>query len=71
MCRRGREEALLDGSIDPAVGNNRKKDIVEILEAFAKREKAGRREPAAMWGGEDAFPAFCSGYQPGGRHMRR
>ena len=41
----GKEEALLDGSIDLAVGNNRKKDIVEILEAFlAKREKAGRRE---------------------------
>ena len=41
----GKEEALLDGSIDLAVGNNRKKDIVEILEAFlAKREKAGGRE---------------------------
>ena len=41
----GKEEALLDGSIDLAVGNNRKKDIVEILEAFlAKREKAAGRE---------------------------
>ena len=41
----GKEEALLDGSIDLAVGNNRKKDIVEILEAFlTKREKAGGRK---------------------------
>ncbi|WP_455615593.1 tRNA (N(6)-L-threonylcarbamoyladenosine(37)-C(2))-methylthiotransferase MtaB [Eisenbergiella sp.] len=41
----GKEEALLDGSIDLAVGNNRKKDLVEILEAFlAKREKSGGRE---------------------------
>ena len=30
----GKEEALLDGSIDLAVGNNRKKDLLPILEAF-------------------------------------
>ena len=30
----GGEEALRDGSIDLAIGNNRKKDLVEILEAY-------------------------------------
>ena len=53
----GKEEALLDGSIDLAVGNNRKKDIVEILEAFlAKREKAGGGNPAVMCGRRRRFP---------------
>ncbi|MBO5057814.1 MAG: tRNA (N(6)-L-threonylcarbamoyladenosine(37)-C(2))-methylthiotransferase MtaB [Lachnospiraceae bacterium] len=36
----GKEEALKDESIDLAVGNNRKKDLVPILEEFlAQREK--------------------------------
>lgn len=36
----GGEQALADGSIDLAIGNNRKKDIVPILEAYlAEREK--------------------------------
>lgn len=36
----GKEEALKDESIDLAVGNNRKKDLVPILEEFlAEREK--------------------------------
>lgn len=47
----GKEEALLDGSIDLAVGNNRKKDLVEILAAFlAKREKpGGRKSGGDVW----------------------
>ena len=53
----GKEEALLDGSIDLAVGNNRKKDIVEILEPFLQR---GRRpaggNPAVMCGRRRRFP---------------
>lgn len=37
----GKEDALLDESIDLAIGNNRKKDLVPILEEFlAKREKS-------------------------------
>ncbi len=32
----GKEEALKDDSIDLAIGNNRKKDLVPILEAFMK-----------------------------------
>ncbi len=36
----GQEEALKDGSIDLAIGNNRKKDIVSILEEYlAVRDK--------------------------------
>lgn len=36
----GKEEALLDESIDLAIGNNRKKDLVPLLEEFmAEREK--------------------------------
>lgn len=36
----GKEEALRDASIDLAVGNNRKKDLVPILEAFlAERDR--------------------------------
>lgn len=47
----GKEEALLDHSIDLAVGNNRKKDLVEILEAFlAERKKnGGRTSGADVW----------------------
>ena len=33
----GREEALLDGSIDLAVGNNRKKELPELLEEFLRK----------------------------------
>lgn len=38
----GKEEALKDDSIDLAIGNNRKKDLVSIIEEFLKqRECAG------------------------------
>ncbi len=38
----GTEEALADASVDLAIGNNKKKDMVAILEAFlAEREKTG------------------------------
>lgn len=44
----GREHAEQDESIDLLVGNNRKKDIVEILEAYLKeREIAGKTQKAA------------------------
>lgn len=36
----GREHAEQDGSIDLLVGNNRKKDIVEILETYLKEREA-------------------------------
>ena len=37
----GKEEALKDLSIDLAIGNNKKKDLVEILEEYLKeKEKA-------------------------------
>lgn len=36
----GREHAEQDGSIDLLVGNNRKKDIVEILEAYLREREA-------------------------------
>lgn len=39
----GKEDALLDESIDLAVGNNRKKDLPEILAAFLKEREAGGR----------------------------
>ncbi len=42
----GSEAALLDESIDLAIGNNRKKDLVPILEAFLeKREKEQVKGP--------------------------
>lgn len=37
----GSEEKLLDESIDLAVGNNRKKDLPEILAAFLKERETG------------------------------
>ncbi|HJA94672.1 MAG TPA: tRNA (N(6)-L-threonylcarbamoyladenosine(37)-C(2))-methylthiotransferase MtaB [Candidatus Eisenbergiella merdipullorum] len=40
----GKEEALLDGSIDLAVGNNRKKELPEILEAFLREREASGKE---------------------------
>lgn len=44
----GREEALKDLSIDLAVGNNRKKDLIPILEEYlANREMKGSQGPAA------------------------
>lgn len=44
----GREEALKDLSIDLAVGNNRKKDLIPILEEYlANREMKGSQRSAA------------------------
>ncbi len=44
----GREEALKDLSIDLAVGNNRKKDLIPILEEYlANREMKGSQKSAA------------------------
>ena len=44
----GKEEALLDGSIDLAVGNNRKKELPEILEEFLwKRKEAEKSDGTA------------------------
>lgn len=38
----GKEQVLADAGIDLAIGNNRKKDLVDILEAYlAKREEDG------------------------------
>lgn len=37
----GGEKAVMDDSIDLAVGNNRKKDVVALLEEFIKRKEAG------------------------------
>lgn len=39
----GKEEALKDASIDLAIGNNRKKDLISILEEFLL-EREGNRE---------------------------
>ena len=39
----GKEEALLDGSIDLAVGNNRKKELPEILEEFLRKRKEAEK----------------------------
>ena len=39
----GKEKALLDESIDLAVGNNRKKDLPELLEEFLKKREEGRK----------------------------
>lgn len=45
----GGEEALKDMSIDLAIGNNRKKDLVSILEEYLEeREKGGNRESASQ-----------------------
>ena len=40
----GKEEALLDESIDLAVGNNRKKDLPDILEEFLREREARKKE---------------------------
>ncbi len=37
----GGEEALKEAGVDLAVGNNKKKDLVEILEKFLKEKEAG------------------------------
>ena len=42
----GREEALLDGSIDLAVGNNRKKELPELLEEFLRKRDVLREMEA-------------------------
>ncbi len=50
----GREEALKDMSIDLAVGNNRKKDLVSILEEYLtdrERKKESRGEESKTLGG--------------------
>ena len=46
----GGEQALLDESVDLAIGNNKKKEIVEILEAFLKE-----REKNIAEAGESAY----------------
>lgn len=53
----GGEEALQDAGIDLAVGNSRKKDIVEILEAFlAERERRASEAPNAGEKGASGVP---------------
>lgn len=50
----GREEALKDMSIDLAVGNNRKKDLVSILEEYLadrERKKESQGEESKTLGG--------------------
>lgn len=43
----GREEALLDDCIDLAIGNNRKKDLIPLLEEFlSARDKADKANEA-------------------------
>lgn len=41
----GAEEALRDASVDLAIGNNRKKDIVKILEAYLKEKEENDFQP--------------------------
>lgn len=43
----GAERVEEDGCIDLAVGNNRKKDIVDILNAFLKERESGRKTETA------------------------
>jgi len=40
----GKEDVVADSCIDLAVGNNRKKDLVEILEAFLQKREDERQE---------------------------
>ncbi|MBR1691985.1 MAG: tRNA (N(6)-L-threonylcarbamoyladenosine(37)-C(2))-methylthiotransferase MtaB [Lachnospiraceae bacterium] len=42
----GKEEALKDDCIDLAIGNNRKKDLVEILEAFLSERQSSDESKA-------------------------
>lgn len=49
----GSEEALKDMSIDLAIGNNRKKDLVSILEEYLTDRKKGKNREFAS--GENAF----------------
>ncbi len=51
----GGEEALKDASVDLAIGNNKKKEIVEILEAFLKE-----REKSVAEAGGSAYTAECN-----------
>ena len=44
MYRRRPGEALEDGTVDIAVGNNRKKDIVSIIEEYLKTREQPRVE---------------------------
>lgn len=44
----GGEEALQDDSVDLAVGNNKKKDLAEILEAFLQERRAQEAAGAEM-----------------------
>lgn len=42
----GKEEALKDLSIDLAIGNNKKKDLVEILEEYLEQREKGTQDKA-------------------------
>ena len=69
----GQEKAILDESIDLAVGNNRKKNLPEILEAFLKEREAG--EPAggdreAIWE-RRTLAARCGSWQTSARWWSR
>lgn len=43
----GKEDVVMDESIDLAIGNNRKKDLVNILEEFLARREAGQAQKEA------------------------
>lgn len=43
----GKEEVIKDAGVDLAIGNNKKKDLIEILEAYLAGQDAGEREATA------------------------
>ncbi len=55
----GQETLEKDGTVDLAVGNNRKKDLVEILEAYLESRGGAQEEPnrAVTDAGQGAAPA--------------
>ena len=55
----GQETLEKDGTVDLAVGNNRKKDLVEILEAYLESQGGAQEEPnrAATGAGQGAVSA--------------
>lgn len=55
----GQETLEKDGTVDLAVGNNRKKDLVEILEAYLESRGGAQEEPnrAATGAGQGAVSA--------------
>lgn len=66
----GKEKAVLDESIDLAVGNNRKKDLPEILEAFLKERKGeGTSDRRDGPGGGKRSQALSEGSEPGAADM--